>query len=676
MPYKFNPLTGSLDYYQDGNVIGAASSTDNAIARYDGTTGKQIQNSLVTIGDTGALVTPSTITMSDDQWIGLGAAAGRIVFDDQTVDQVTFRDCAVGINTTNPSTGRLQIVVGTTREIGFYINEPTDTGTGNYPTGFFSDIKLNHATTNGQLSGFSSQLRVGTGISLTQLIHFSATPPATTGATVANAYGLYVQGQQVSGVTKGYGVFCAGASDTNYFAGTLGVRTTAPDRAVEINEASGNCLRLTYNDSNGGAANYSDFLVSSAGILSIRPSSNKVAIGSGTPAYTFEVYGNLTSGVDAVIRANSGADYVNLAINATKATGQANVLFQKNGVLKQQMGMDFANSGATDFYWYDQTLGCNNLYFNTSGDTLIGSSGTASTGGFWGSQIITAKASTRRVGINASTPQRTLDVSATGQITFGDGVLTTSTAGLYWYSDTNYGIYRSGGAWSAPNYVQLILKFATGIVIDGSGAGTAQAGTSIQPTVGNVGIGMIASLATARLHLPAGTATAGTAPLKFNSGALLTTATAGAVEFLTDKFYATITTGAARKELTLNDAALTSGRVPYVTTNGRLTDDADFTFATDTLTVTKIAATTLTGNQTYADAINLIFNGTTGTKIGTATTQKIGFWNAAPIVQPTTADAAATFVANTSGIVDDSATFDGYSIGQIIKALRNEGLLA
>jgi hypothetical protein len=121
---------------------------------------------------------------------------------------------------------------------------------------------------------------------------------------------------------------------------------------------------------------------------------------------------------------------------------------------------------------------------------------------------------------------------------------------------------------------------------------------------------------------------------------------------------------------------LTSGRIPFATTNGRLTDDADLTFATDTLTVTKIAATELTGNLTFADAINVVLNATTGTKIGTGTGQKLGFWNAAPIAQPTTAIAAATFVTNTSAIADDTATFDGYTIGQVVKALRNAGLLA
>lgn len=73
---------------------------------------------------------------------------------------------------------------------------------------------------------------------------------------------------------------------------------------------------------------------------------------------------------------------------------------------------------------------------------------------------------------------------------------------------------------------------------------------------------------------------------------------------------------------------------------------------------------------------NIITDTTTGTKIGTATTQKLSFWNATPIVQPTTAVAAATFVANTSAIANDTATFDGYTIGQVVKALRNIGVLA
>lgn len=82
------------------------------------------------------------------------------------------------------------------------------------------------------------------------------------------------------------------------------------------------------------------------------------------------------------------------------------------------------------------------------------------------------------------------------------------------------------------------------------------------------------------------------------------------------------------------------------------------------------------GNLTAADAFNIAVGTGTGTKIGTATTQKLAFWNKAPIVQPTNAIAAAAFVANTSGITNDTATFGGYTIGQIAAALIATGILA
>lgn len=104
-----------------------------------------------------------------------------------------------------------------------------------------------------------------------------------------------------------------------------------------------------------------------------------------------------------------------------------------------------------------------------------------------------------------------------------------------------------------------------------------------------------------------------------------------------------------------------SGTAYPITTSGAVNFTGGVTIATTALTITDV---------------NVILSTTTGTKIATATNQKLGIWNATPIVQPTTAVAAATFVANTSGIVDDSATWDGYTAGQVVKALRNIGLLA
>lgn len=44
------------------------------------------------------------------------------------------------------------------------------------------------------------------------------------------------------------------------------------------------------------------------------------------------------------------------------------------------------------------------------------------------------------------------------------------------------------------------------------------------------------------------------------------------------------------------------------------------------------------GHINFLDAKNLILSGTTGTKIGTAVTQKLGFWNVTPVVQPSGAN--------------------------------------
>lgn len=60
--------------------------------------------------------------------------------------------------------------------------------------------------------------------------------------------------------------------------GEVGIGTTAPDRQLEINNSSGNCLRLTYNDADGSATNYIDLLVTSGGDLTINPSGGDVTV--------------------------------------------------------------------------------------------------------------------------------------------------------------------------------------------------------------------------------------------------------------------------------------------------------------------------------------------------------------------------------------------------------------
>jgi hypothetical protein len=66
-----------------------------------------------------------------------------------------------------------------------------------------------------------------------------------------------------------------------------------------------------------------------------------------------------------------------------------------------------------------------------------------------------------------------------------------------------------------------------------------------------------------------GTTAAGTAPLKFTSGSLLTSAEAGAVEFLTDRLYFTQTTSTIRKVLAaFDDSSGVTGDTYYRDSSG------------------------------------------------------------------------------------------------------------
>jgi hypothetical protein len=101
-----------------GDVVGPASSTDNAVARFDGTTGKIIQNSAVTIADTtgdittagylitaaGAVGTPALTTTGDTNTGIFFPAADTIAFSEGGAEAMRIdSDGDVGIGTDSPA---------------------------------------------------------------------------------------------------------------------------------------------------------------------------------------------------------------------------------------------------------------------------------------------------------------------------------------------------------------------------------------------------------------------------------------------------------------------------------------------------------------------------------------------------------------------------------------------
>lgn len=82
------------------------------------------------------------------------------------------------------------------------------------------------------------------------------------------------------------------------------------------------------------------------------------------------------------------------------------------------------------------------------------------------------------------------------------------------------------------------------------------------------------------------------------------------------------------------------------------------------------------GSLALAEGGNAVLGTTTGTKWGTSTSQKQAFWNATPVIQQTTASAAATHVGLGGAALTVTDTFDGYTIPKVVKILRTLGLLA
>lgn len=259
----------------------------------------------------------------------------------------------------------------------------------------------------------------------------------------------------------------------------------------------------------------------------------------------------------------------------------------------------------------------NQIVLATAADTYGGSAQftyTVSTAALTNSLSTNAIVATLTQNANAGAAAQALFQAGNGTAnsymsTLGTGF---TTAGLLVANRFSISTNGAGGMLLAAYNAAGIIIFAT--------AGTAAANERMRiVAAGNVAITgqgtTELTVPTAYLHLAAGEAAASSGPLKFTTGTSNTTAEAGAMEFTTDDLFFTITTGAARKRLLMADAVggLTSTRVPYATTNGRLTDSANMTYSGTRLSPNYV---TLAAGAAGAGSAPLLF--TTGTSLTTA----------------------------------------------------------
>jgi hypothetical protein len=87
------------------------------------------------------------------------------------------------------------------------------------------------------------------------------------------------------------------------------------------------------------------------------------------------------------------------------------------------------------------------------------------------------------------------------------------------------------------------------------------------------------------------------------------------------------------------------------------------------------------GQVDLIDGGNLVLGTTSGTQIGTSSTQKVAFYAATPVVQPSTTGTTSGFTVGSGTAMNSASTSTGntgtlaYTFGDVVLALKQLGLL-
>ena len=294
-----------------GDVVGPASATDNALARFDGTTGKLIQNSVVTVDDTtgnmagvGTLTVSGALTYGSVTLTNNVTGTGKMVLDSSPI-------------LVTPNLGTPSTLVGTNI------------------TGTASGLTAGTVTTNANLTGDVTSVGNATAITSNVIvdadINSSAAIADTKLATISTASKVSNSATTATSANTASAIVARDASG-NFSAGTItaslsGNATNVTGTVAVANGgtgltalgSAGQVLRV-----NAGTTALEYASVSTGGVTSVTGTAPVISSGGATPAISMAA---ATSSVDGYLTSSNWTTFNNkqaaITLTTTGTSGAA-----------------------------------------------------------------------------------------------------------------------------------------------------------------------------------------------------------------------------------------------------------------------------------------------------------------------------------------------------------------